>query len=128
MRRLLIDTKYPISPPEKLSPAWLIGLVPGAGVVLLLEASQPAHGVLDDLQHGLFVKDPVGFVARPEIEDFALVDIPHCGGTKPFPGGPALLDNHLVGFGNIEGFVVHLGIGDSEISRQALCNGMIRLQ
>ena len=94
----------------------------------MFQAAEPAHSIFNYLQHGFLVEDPVGLVPRPEIEDFAFVDIPYRGGAKPFTGRPALLDDHLVGIGNVEGFVVHLGIGNGEVSRQVPCNRVVGLE
>lgn len=57
----------------------------------------------DDLNHLGLLVDRVGFVPGAKVKDFACADLPYHAAAEPFAGGPAFLEDYLVGFGHVRG-------------------------
>ena len=53
-------------------------------------------------------------MAGAKVEDTALPQVPEAAAAEPLPGRPALLQDHRVGRGHVEGLVIHLGFLDLE--------------
>jgi len=69
----------------------------------------------------------IGFVAGPEIKDFAIAALPGATGTKNFAALKPAEKNNLVRVRDGERFAIHFLVGNFEIAVDALCDGMARI-
>ena len=74
----------------------------------------PSCGVGQDLERDGLLVDRVGLVAGAVVEDLALAEVPDHPAPEPLAARPALLEDDLVGVGDVERLVVHLGLGELE--------------
>lgn len=51
-------------------------------------------------------------MAWAEVEDAAAADVPETAAAEPLAFIPAFFEDDGVGFGDVEGFAVHFGLGD----------------
>ena len=76
----------------------------------------------------LFLEDRVGLVSWAEVEDTALAQAPDDPATEPFAGRPTFFEDDLVRFGDVKRLVVHLGVRDLELRREAMGDRVVGLQ
>src|SRR5882762_8648682 len=110
-RNFVADTPSPRPSPRgrgSWSPGW--GESPGGRELV----AEPGAGIFNDFQGEFLLVDGVGFVAGAEIEDLALADFPEAGGAEMLALVPAFFEDDGVGLGDVEGLVVHFGLGDVE--------------
>ena len=64
-------------------------------------------------------------MAWAEVEDAAGTDVPETAAAEPFALIPAFFEDDGVGFGDVEGFAVHLGLRDVPFFGEAGGDGVI---
>src|SRR5689334_5858482 len=87
----------------------------------------PAHRISQNEPDTLIIIDRIGFVAGPEVKDFAVPAFPSATGAKDFAAFKPGNENNLLGGRYGEWFAIHLHVLDFEIAINPTCDRMRRV-
>jgi len=116
--------KQSLLPRNAWRPSFWSKKVVDRSATLLSFLCKPYCGVGDNFEGLGLEEDAEGFVAGTEVEDLALAQAPQRTGSKPFAVLPALLENHGIRLGHVEGLAIHLGLRNRKLFGDAAGNGV----